>query len=95
MMTNNLWCNVCANLGREKYCLRGVANYKGDDQPVHSHSLIRACVIRILESITFKLAAGEISIAELFSVAALAGLYLTFSESPKTALFASRPIFLQ
>ena len=45
---------------REKTCLREFANNTGADQPVHPRSLISACVIRFLESIICKLAAGEI-----------------------------------
>ena len=37
-------------------------NNKGADQPAHFSSLIRAFVIRFLESIIFRLATGEISI---------------------------------
>ena len=36
---------------REKYCLRWFVNNKDADQPAHSHRLIRAFVIRLLESI--------------------------------------------
>ena len=46
----------------EKTCLRGSANNTGADQPAHLRSLISAFVIRFLESIICKLAAGEISI---------------------------------
>ena len=46
----------------EKTCLRGFGNNTGADQPAHSRSLISAYVIRFLESITCKLATGEISI---------------------------------
>ena len=46
----------------KKTCLRGVANNKGADQPAHPRSLISACVIRLLESILYKLATDEISI---------------------------------
>ena len=37
-----------------------VANNTGADQPAHPRSLISAVVIRLLESITCKLATGEI-----------------------------------
>ena len=40
----------------------GVWNNTRADQPAHSRSLISAFVIRFLESIIGKLAAGEISI---------------------------------
>ena len=48
--------------GREKTCLQGFANNTGADQPAHQRSLISAFVIRFLEGIICKLAAGEISI---------------------------------
>ena len=47
---------------RYKTGLRGFANNTGADQPAHPRSLISAFVIRILESIIYKLATGEISI---------------------------------
>ena len=40
----------------------GFANNKGVDQPAHPHSLISAFVILFLESITSKVATGDISI---------------------------------
>ena len=40
----------------------GVANNKGADQPAHPGRLITAFVIRILESIMYKLATSEASI---------------------------------
>ena len=45
-----------------KPVLRGVANNTGADQTAHPRSLISPFVIRFLESIICKLAAGEISI---------------------------------
>ena len=46
----------------EKTCLRGFANKTDADQPAHPHSLISTFVIHFVESITCKLAKGEISI---------------------------------
>ena len=46
----------------EKTCLRGFGNNTGADQPAHPCSLISALIIRFSESITCKLATGEISI---------------------------------
>ena len=43
----------------EKTYLRGFANNTGADQPAHPRSLISAFVIRLLERIICKLAAGE------------------------------------
>ena len=45
---------------REKTCLRGFANNKGEDQPAHPRSLISAFAIRLLESIKSRLATNEI-----------------------------------
>ena len=47
---------------RKKTCLRGFANNTGADQPAHPRSLISAFVIRVLESIIYKLATSEISV---------------------------------
>ena len=44
----------------EKTCLRGFANNTGD-QPAHPRRLISTFVIRILESILYGLATGQIS----------------------------------
>ena len=55
----------------------GFANNKGTDQTAHLHSLISAFVVRSLESITSRLATGEISIFLLVSVAEHAGLGMT------------------
>ena len=46
----------------EKTCLLEFANNTGADQPGHPRSLISAFVIRFLENMIRKLAAGEISI---------------------------------
>ena len=46
---------------REKPCLPWFANNKGPDQPAHPHSLISAFVIRLLESIIYRLATSETS----------------------------------
>ena len=47
---------------RWKTCLQGFANNKGADQHSHPRSLIRAVVIRLLETIIYRLATSEISI---------------------------------
>ena len=46
---------------REKTCLRGFGNNKGEGQPAHPRSLISTFVIYFLESIISKLATGEFS----------------------------------
>ena len=76
---------------REKTCLREFANNTGADQPAHPRRLISAFVIRILESIIYGLATGQISSFKLVFVAEQAGLNLTSSETPKTGFLASRP----
>ena len=76
----------------EKTCLWG--NNTGADQPAHPNSLISVFVIRFLESIISRLATSQISIFWLVSLAELAGLNLTLSETPKTGFVAWRPIYL-
>ena len=68
-----------------------VANNTGTDQPALPRSLISAFVIRFLESIICKLAAGEISIFKLVSVAAEKGFKRTMSKIPKTGFLATSP----
>ena len=46
----------------DKTCLRGFANNKGPDQPVHLRRLVSAFVIRLLENIISQLASSKISI---------------------------------
>ena len=79
---------------RDKTCLWGFANNTGADQPAHPRSLISAIVVRLLESIISRLATSEVSIFQLVSVAELAGLNLTLSESPKAGSVATRLICL-
>ena len=67
-------------------------NNTGADQPELQRSLISAYVIRVLESIIFKPATGEISIFQLVYVAEETGLKLALSETPKTGFLATRPI---
>ena len=47
---------------RDKTCLQGFVNNKGADQPAHTHRLISAFVIRLLESFISKHASREILI---------------------------------
>ena len=53
--------------------------------------LISAFVIHLLESIIYRLAAGEISTFYLVSAAEQPGLNLDLSETPKTGYLATRP----
>ena len=58
------------------------ANNKGADQPAHPLSLISAFVVHCLSSVIFLYSIAEISRLKLTSVAAQAGLCLTWSETP-------------
>ena len=58
------------------------ANNKGADQPAHPRNLISAFVVRSLDSISLD-SIAEISRLKLASVAAQAGLYLAWSETPE------------
>ena len=53
---NNMWISTLENSTLLHM------NSKGTDRPVHLHSLVSAFVIRILESIKYKLVKSEISI---------------------------------
>ena len=76
------WASTLENLSS------GFANNKGAD---YSCRLISAFVIRFSESILSKLAAGEISILQLVSVAEETGLSLALSETQKTGFVPTRP----
>ena len=76
----------------ETASLRWFANNKGADQPAHQRSLISAFIIRFLESITSRLAAGVISIFYLVSVAKETGLKLPLLETLKTGFLATKPM---
>ena len=68
------------------------ANNEGADQPAHTRSLINAFVIRCLDSIIPLVSISEISSLYLASVAAQAGLSLTFSQTSKTSFLVTRLI---
>ena len=78
---------------REKTCLRGFANNKGADEPVHPRSLISAFVICLLVSIISRHAMSVISKFWLVPVAEETRLSLALSETPKTGFLATRPIY--
>ena len=59
------------------------ANNKGADQPAQPRSLISAFVFRYLDSLIPLLSISEISTFYLASVAAQAGLCLTWSKNPE------------
>ena len=66
------------------------ANNKGADQPAHPRSLISAFVFRCLDSIIPLVSKSEISSIYLASVAAHAGLCLTWSQTLKTGFLITR-----
>ena len=66
------------------------ANNKSADQPAHPRSLISTFVVRCLDSIIPLFSISEISSLYIASVAAQAGLGITWSETPKTGFLVSR-----
>ena len=68
------------------------ANNKGADQPALLRRLICAFVVRCLDSIIPLVSISEISSFHLTSVAAQAGLSLTWPQTPKTGLLVTRLI---
>ena len=69
----------------------GFANNKGAYQPAHPRNLISALIIPSVESIISKLATSENPLFYLVSVAKYAGLGMTWSQTPKTCILATRP----
>ena len=65
------------------------ANNKGADQPAHPRSLISAFVVRCLDNGMPLVSATKISSLMLASVAAQAGLSLTWSETPEDIFVVS------
>ena len=65
---------------------------KGVDQPAHPRSLISTFIVRCLNSIIHLISISEISSLYLASVAAQAGLCLTWSQIPKTGFLVTRLI---
>ena len=63
------------------------ANNKGANQPAHPRSLVSVFVVRCLDSIIPLVSTSEISSLHLASVAAQAGLSLTWSQIPKTGSY--------
>ena len=66
------------------------ANNKSADQPAHPRSLISAFVVRCLDSIIPLVSISESSSLYLASVAAQAGLYRNWSQTPKTGFLVTR-----
>ena len=60
------------------------ANNKGEDQPAHSHSLVSTFVVRCLDSIRSLVSTSEISSLYLASMAAQAGLSISWAQTQKT-----------
>ena len=71
------------------------ANNKDADQPVHPRSLISTFVVRCLDSIIPVVAISEISSHNLASLAAQAGLCLTWSQTLKTGFLVTTLIILR
>ena len=69
------------------------ANNKGADQPAHSCSLISTFVFRCLDSIISLVSISEIWSLYIASVAAQAGLRLTWSQTPRQ-VFSWRGSFM-
>ena len=67
-------------------------NNKGADQPAHPRSLISTFVVRSLDTIMPLVSISKISSVYLASVAAQAGLRLSWSETPKTGFLVTRLI---
>ena len=59
----------------------------------HPHSLISAFVVRCLDSMIYLVSISEISSLHLVSVAAQAGLCLTWSQTSKTGFLMMRLIY--
>ena len=76
-------------------CLRGFVNNTGADQPAHPRSLISAFFFCFLESIICKLAAGEISIFKLVSLAEETGLKHSLSKHPPPPPHPRKQFFSQ
>ena len=66
------------------------ANNKGADKPAHPRSLISTFVVHCLDSIISLVSISEISSLQLTSVAAQAGLSLTWSKTLKTGFLVIR-----
>ena len=71
------------------------ANNKGTDQPADPRSLISAFVVHCLDSIVPLVSISKILDVYLTSVAAQAGLSLTWLQTPKTGFLVMRFIFAQ
>ena len=65
-------------------------NKKGADQPAHPRSLVSTFIFRCLDSILYLVSISEISKLLIASVAAQAGLSLTWSQTPKTGFLVTR-----
>ena len=67
-----------------------ICNNKGADQHAHPRSLISTFVVRCLDSIIPLVSISETSSLYLASVAAQAGLCLTWSQTLKTGFLMTR-----
>ena len=76
----------------EKACFCHYANNKATDQPAHPRNLISTFVFRCLDSMVPLVSVFKISSLHLASMAAQAGLCLTWLQTPKTAFVVMRLI---
>ena len=74
----------------EKTCFMPYANNKGAARHAHPRSLTSTFIVHSLDSIVPVVAMYEISRFQLASVAAEAGLSLTWSKTPKTHFLVTR-----
>ena len=70
-------------------------NNKGTDQPAHLRSLISAFIVRCLGRLIYLVSISAISSLYLASVAAQAGLCLTWSQTRKTGFLVTRLKFIE
>ena len=66
------------------------ANNKGADQPVHPRSPISNFIVHCLDCIISLVSISKISSIYLASVAAQAGLSITWSKTPSTGFLVTR-----
>ena len=80
----NIWATSWENL------FFPYVNNKDSDQPAHPRGLISIFVIPCLDNITPPFAISKISSLQLVTVAAQAGLSLTWSQTPKNGFLMMR-----
>ena len=87
------WRNIDRNFSHVmRKPVYAICEQKGAGQPVHPRSLISAFIVRCLDSVIPLVSISEISSLYLASVAAQAGLSLTWSQTPRTGFLVTRLI---